>query len=183
VSIDEELQILEVKLKQLRLDYEHYFLGTRPREPIAARREVDKKFVVLANNPIQNTAARFRFNSLNSRYQAFKRKWGATLREIEAGTYKRHVFKAELHERAPKREQPARAAAPGGGVDALFDAYLEAARACGQSVAGLSKQRLANVVAKQESQLRERTGCEKVKFRVVVQGGKVKLKAGVVRSG
>jgi len=180
VSIDEELKILDVRLKQLRLDYEHYFLGTRPREPIAARREVEKKFVVLSNNPIQNTAARFRFNSLNSRYQAFKRKWNATLREIEAGTYRRHVFKAKLHDRQA-RPSASPATPPGPSNDALFDAYVEAAASCGQNVAGLSRERLAAVVAKQESQIRERVGCEKVSFRVVVQDGKVKLKASTAR--
>ena len=37
----------------------------------------------------QNTALRFKFGSICSRYQAFKRQWNEVLRQIEAGTYAR----------------------------------------------------------------------------------------------
>ncbi len=83
-SIDEELQVLENKTKQLKLEYEQYFLGTRPREPAQLRAEVQKIIFRHSNQPIKNTAARFRFNSMNSRFQAFKRQWDLTLRQIEA---------------------------------------------------------------------------------------------------
>ena len=33
-EIDEELRMLDHRLKQLKLDYEQYFLGSRPREPV-----------------------------------------------------------------------------------------------------------------------------------------------------
>ena len=33
MASDEDLRELDRKVKQLRLDYERYFLGTRPREP------------------------------------------------------------------------------------------------------------------------------------------------------
>ena len=96
VSQEEELKILEVKLNQLKLDYDKYFLGTRPTEPIMPRAEVQKTVIRFSNTRITNTAQRFKFNSLNGRYQAFKRRWDDTLRRIEAGTYQRHVFKADL---------------------------------------------------------------------------------------
>jgi hypothetical protein len=184
VTIDEELQQLEIKIKQLKLDYEHYFLGTRPREPGQLRSDVQKTIFRHTNKPIQNTAARFRFNSINSRFQAFKRQWDLTTRQIEAGTYKRHVFKANLHER--EREQSSvnqtnvgRPAAEQG--TALFEAYRDAALACGQNIKGLTPDKLQAVVAKQEATLRKKLGCDKVDFRVVVEGGKVKLKASAGR--
>ncbi len=37
VSQEEEIKILEIKMQQLKLDYEKYFLGTRPTEPAMAR--------------------------------------------------------------------------------------------------------------------------------------------------
>jgi len=181
VSIDEELQILEIKVKQLKLDYEQYFLGSRPREPGQLRADVQKQIIRHSNQPIQNTAARFRFNSINSRFQAFKRQWDVTIRQIEAGTYKRHVFKADLRdaERAKNAERrlsggPRPAAESG---DALFESYRDAALACGQNVKGLTPEKLQSVVAKQEAALRKKLGCEKVDIRVVVEKGKVKLKA------
>jgi hypothetical protein len=178
VSIDEELTILENKLKTLKREYEQYFLGTRPREPAQLRAEVQKQVLVHTNVPIQNTGARFRFNSINSRYQAFKRQWDNILRQIEAGTYKRHVFKANLRDR---NRAPAGTGAadkpPAEQGEGLFESYRDAAMACCQNVKGLTPAKLEAVIEKQSAALRQKLGCEKVDFRVVVEGGKVKLKA------
>jgi hypothetical protein len=186
-EIDEELTILDTKIKQLKLDYEQYFTGTRPREPAQLRGDVQKTILRYLNQPIQNTAGRFRFNSINSRYQAFKRQWDAILRQIDAGTYKRHVFKARLHERERGVQDPAattegRAARSPETRDSLFESYRDAALACGQSVSGLTPAKLQAVVQKQEAALKQKLGCEKVSFRVVVEDGKVKLKASPTRA-
>lgn len=196
LSQDEELKLLEIKLNQLKLDYEKYFIGNRPTEPAQLRSDVQKTIIKFANTRITNSALRFKFNSLNGRYQAFKRQWDGVLRQIEAGTYKRHVFKANLHDRerglAPgEGEQAIQAtAAPGkakgaaGGSEAarpagtdLFETYRSAMQSAGQDTSGLSRAKLAAVLAKQEAELKKKLGCEKVSFKVVVQDGKVKLKA------
>jgi hypothetical protein len=182
-NLEEDLTILENKVKQLKLDYEQYFSGTRPREPQLLRGEVQKTIVRYMANPIKNTAGRFRFNSINSRFQAFKRQWDSILRQIDAGTYKRHVFKADLHERERGlgvAESGKHGAAGGGGSASgadLFEAYRDARLACGESVKGLTPKKLQDVIAKQEKAVRAKLGCEKVNFRVVVESGKVKLKA------
>jgi len=178
LAIDEDLRILEAKVKALKLEYEQYFLGTRPREPRITRQEVQKLVHFYSNTPIQNTAHRFKFSGINSRFQAFKRQWDQTLREIEAGTYRRHVFKADLKDRqAGKRERTRRTQPPGIAGNDLFEAYRDAALACGQSVSGLTPEKLQAVVAKQTEALRDKLGCDKVNFRVAVESGKVKLKA------
>lgn len=208
---DEELKLLEIKLNQLKLDYEKYFIGTRPTEPAQLRSDIQKSIIKWSNTRITNSALRFKFNSLNGRYQAFKRQWDGVLRQIEAGTYKRHVFKANLHDRerglAPAASEPAAQAAPTGatadaatiagspagrgklagaanagdtarsrGTD-LFETYRAAMQSAGQDTSGLSRAKLTAVLAKQEAELKKKLGCEKVSFKVVVQDGKVKLKA------
>lgn len=180
-SQEEELKILEVRLNQLKLDYDKYFLGTRPTEPVMPRAEVQKTIIRFSNTRITNTALRFKFNSLNGRYQAFKRQWDATLRQIEAGTYKRHVFKADLRDRergvAPDAKNT-RGSAGGGGQDSdIFETYRDAMMATGQDASGLTRAKLQKAISKQESALKKKFGCEKVDFKVVVQGGKVRLKA------
>lgn len=187
-TLDEDLRILDKKLQQLKLDYDQYFLGSRPREPVMARQEIQKQVNVLQQTPMQNTALRFRFNSICSRFMSYKRQWEQVLRQIEAGTYQRHVFKANLRDRsragaAERRQEAARNAASGGGSagERLYAAYVEAARSCGQDVAAIDRKKLAAAVKKQESAIRERYGCERVKFKVVVQQGKVKLKASPVK--
>jgi hypothetical protein len=178
---EEELKMLEIRLTQLKLEYEKYFLGTRPTEPAQARSEIQKMVIKWSNTRITNTALRFKFNSLNGRYQAFKRQWDNILRQIEAGTYKRHIFKANLHDRergigseAPKR---AGAAPAGGGQPDLFETYRDAMLATGHSGKGLTPEKLQAALAKQEAVIKQKLGCDKVDFKVVVSDGKVKLKA------
>ena len=44
-TADEELKMLEIKLNQLKLDYEKYFLGSRTTEPAQLRSEVQKTVI------------------------------------------------------------------------------------------------------------------------------------------
>jgi hypothetical protein len=180
-SQEEEMKVLEIRLNQLKLDYDKYFLGTRPTEPVMPRAEVQKTIIRFSNTRIPNTALRFKFNSLNGRYQAFKRRWDTTLRQIEAGTYKRHVFKADLHDRerelTPDSKPPGGGAARSGQDDDIFETYRDAMMATGQDASGLTRAKLQKAISKQEAALKKKFGCQKVDFKVVVQDGKVRLKA------
>ena len=187
MPIEEDLQILEIKIKQLKLEYEQYFIGSRKRPPAQLRSEVAKLVIIYSSQSIKNTAARFKFNSLNSRFQAFKRQWDNVLRQIDNGTYERHRFKADLNQRARQEEAPAgpaarRGRARSGGGDGLFDDYVKALRSCGQAATNITPEKLASVVKKQEAALQKRYGVSKVSFRVVVEDGKAKLKASPVRN-
>ncbi|HEX5066274.1 MAG TPA: MXAN_5187 C-terminal domain-containing protein [Myxococcota bacterium] len=178
-SLDEEIEVLDRKLGQLKREYDQYFLGARPREPILLKGEVYKKVAFLSQQPIQNTALRFRFGTICSRYQSMRRQWEEILRKMEAGTYERHKFKADLHERVREKDGDTLATAAGAPAsDDLFDAYVEARRACGQSVKGLTREKLEKVLDKQREGLRDRFGDKaKFRFRVVVESGQVRLKA------
>jgi len=187
-EIADELVVLDTKLKQLKFEYEQYFMGSRPREPVLLRGDVQKIVAKYSNTGIQNTALRFKFNNLCSRLFAMRRHWDETVRKIEAGTYERHVFKAKLHERERGVAAPADALpteAPSnetteGGSD-LFEAYRKAKSSCGEEVASLSREKLDQILAKQRDAIRARTGCADVRFRVVVEDGKAKLKATPVK--
>jgi hypothetical protein len=177
VPLEEDFKILENKLLQLKVDYDQYFLGSRPREPAMLRGEVQKLIAMYSNQAIQNTALRFKFGSICSRFQAYKRQWNEVLRQIEQGTYSRHRFKADLHERQRLAAREQDAAPPVAQDAALFHAYVEACRRCGQDVKGLTPAKLEGVIEKQREQLRERYGDAPITFRVAIEDGKAKLKA------
>ena len=186
-DIEEDLMLLDARLKQLRLEYEQYFMGGRKREPQLLRGEVQKIISYYANVPIRNTGHRFKFNNLRARFFSFRRHWDDTLRKIEDGRYDKHRFQAELHDRerrlaadAPKTPQPA-APGPEGELDQLFRAWVDAREATGQGSAGLSRARLAEQLEQQSATLRQRFGVAEVRFRVVVEDGRAKLKATPVR--
>lgn len=186
---EEDLQLLDIKLKQARTEYEQYFLGVRKREPQQLRSEVQKMVSHYSNVSLKNTGLRFKFNNLRARFFSFKRHWELTCRKIEEGRYERDVFKANLHERnreaggGPRRgADRAQENAKGAAEPELFDNYLEARMACGQSTNGITRDKLTKMLRDQEAAIRKKTGCNGVRFRVAVENGKTKLKATPVRS-
>lgn len=188
-DIEEDLVLLDNRLKQLRLEYEQYFLGVRKREPQLVRGEVQKIVAFYANVPIRNTGHRFKFNNLRARFFAFKRHWDETQRRIEDGTYERHRFQADLHEReraaksAPRGSETPSAPPPPSDLDQLFAAWIDARAATGQPTAGLTREKLEAQLEQQARSIRERFGAEEVRFRVVVEDGRAKLKASAIGTG
>jgi hypothetical protein len=183
-SIDEELRMLEFKLAQVKRDYDQYFLGNRPREPVQLRGEINKTVIELTSTAIKNTASRFKFTSICSRYQAYRRQWDETLRKIEAGTYERHRFKAKLHEQGAEASPADAPAAPARSAEGdLFDTYVEARRTCGESIKGLTRDKLDGILAQQRDALRAKFGeSAEFRFRVQIEGGKARLKASRVKA-
>jgi hypothetical protein len=145
-----------------------------PRPPGPLRGEVQKLFAYYSNVPIPRTSLRFRFNTLQARFFSFRRQWEATLRKIEEGTYERHLFKAKLHE-GERRASAPRPGKPAAGD--LFQDYVEARRNCGQDTGGFDRRKLDEVLEAQRHKIREQHGCRDVRFRVVVEEGRAKLKA------
>ena len=182
-AIDEELRMLEFKLAQLKRDYDQYFLGARPREPVQLRGEVNKTVVELTNTAIKNTASRFKFSSICSRFQAFRRQWDEILRKIEAGTYERHRFKARIHEHGGADADGAAPQGETAPANDLYQTYIDARTKCGENVKGLSREKLDGILAKQRAQLADKFGKDaQFRFRVEIEGGKARLKATRVKA-
>jgi hypothetical protein len=95
LDIEFEIEELETRLDRLRSLYEQYFLGIERIEPTVARKDVDRRFWMLRREKIRNTARRYKLQVLIQRYNTFQQYWHRICREIEAGTYTRHLIKAE----------------------------------------------------------------------------------------
>ena len=181
------LDSLEVNLKRLRIEYEQFFLGQMKREPQNLRGKVQKTITKLLNEPPRNSRQKFRFNTLNSRFQVYRQLWGRTMREMELGTYRRDQFKAKIRSAAPA-ESPQEAAAkpkasdkPPTSIDQLHKAINAACKKTGEASAMISKPDLDRMVRKQIETIRAKHGDVKVKFRVVIENDKAKLKASVAK--
>lgn len=94
-QFDNEVNQLEVNLDRLRALYEQYFLGIERIEPAVARKTVDRQFWELKRVTLRNTARRFRFQTLVQRYNTLQQHWMKVCRQIENGTYARHVKRAK----------------------------------------------------------------------------------------
>jgi hypothetical protein len=94
-ELEVALEELESRLERLRALYEQYFMGIERIEPQIPRKDVDRRIYVLRREKIRNTAKRFKLQTIISRYNTFQQYWQRICREIEQGTYKRHLIKAE----------------------------------------------------------------------------------------
>ena len=123
-EIDGALQELEARLERLRSLYEQYFIGIEKLEPSIPRQDVDRRIYALRKTQIRNTAKRFKLQNIIQRYNTFQQYWLRICREIENGTYHRHVARAQsrfgdvpltaaarrrarLQERSPDEQQEA----------------------------------------------------------------------------
>src|SRR5579859_7465459 len=86
---------LEIAVDRLRSFYEQYFVGIEKLEPAVPRKDVDRKIHALRKEQIRNTALRFRFQMVLQRYNTYQTHWQRVCREIENGTYRRHVVRAQ----------------------------------------------------------------------------------------
>ncbi len=180
-DLEADLESFEIKLKQLKREYEAYFVGTRPRPPQMLRDEVQRTVSFWSGTPIVNTALRFKFNTLCARFFAQRGQWEKNMRQIEDGTYQPHLFKAKLRVGTAKTAPPKATKAPRKkSDDELFSAYQEARSACGDSKT-VTRENFQAALRKQARSLREKHGCDEIRFRVVVEKGKARLKATPVR--
>ncbi len=109
---------LEHRLERLRSLYEQYFLGIEKIEPTVARKDVDRRIYALRKIQIRNTARKFKLQTLIQRYNTFQQYWIRICREIENGTYRRQMLRAERRLRDdPKSVERRRLAADGKPAD------------------------------------------------------------------
>jgi hypothetical protein len=95
-SAEQEILIgeLELRIDRLRSLYEQYFMGIERLEPSVPRKDVERRVQILRKEQIRNSGMRFRFQMLLQKYNTYQTYWQRICREMEAGTYKRHVVRA-----------------------------------------------------------------------------------------
>jgi len=187
-DIDELLSELDASLKRLRMEYEQFFMGSMKREPQILRGKVQKTIIKMVNEPPRNSRQKFRFNTLNSRFQVYRQLWGRTMREMEQGTHKRDKFRASMRSASAGESEtsgPASSRAPdgakGGAIGKLHQALVDAANKSGNPSAKVSREDLDGMIRKQIRAIRAKHGDVKVKFKVVVEGDKTRLKASIAK--
>ena len=180
-DLDREIDRLESELKRLEAEYNMFFAGRAPRPPWELRGRVDVLVKKLDRQRIQNTAQRFRFITLQSRFMTFVDLWDRGQRAREEGrsggivraaqgerqpkpTDMRVLYVAALHNPSDDRQK----------LDDLYESVSAARRDTGSPPVPFD--RFAALVKQQISKL-QAGGGEEVAFRVAVQDGKVTFTA------
>jgi hypothetical protein len=94
-EIDQAVAELEINLERLSALYNQYFIGIEKTEPTIPRNNVDRKIRMLRKLRINNTALRFRLQTQIQKYNTQTTYWRRVCKQIEEGTYQRHVMRAK----------------------------------------------------------------------------------------
>ena len=181
-DLDRELELLEAELKRLEAEYNMFFAGRLPRPPWETRGRVTAMVRRLDNAHIPNTGGRFRFSTLQTRYQTFIDLWDRGLKAREEGRPGPFANLKPPSEEKPKRpidrilhvttfNDPLRQ------MDKLQDLYeslAEARREVGEDAIPFHK--FADLIKTQVTAFKSK-GTPEVAFRVAVKHGKVAFTA------
>jgi hypothetical protein len=183
LDVDHELTTLEGELKRLEAEYNMFFAGRLPRPPWETRGRVDAMVKRLDRTHISNTGERFRFNTIQTRFQTFVDLWERGLRAREEG----RPGPFALPQRTAEPEKPQRPedrilhvttfSDPLKQMDKLHDLYdsvAEARRQAGEEPVPFHK--FADLIKTQVAGLKEK-GSPEVAFRVAMKDGKVNFTA------
>ncbi|MCP4606088.1 MAG: hypothetical protein GY847_37185 [Proteobacteria bacterium] len=104
-EIDAAISELETSLERLHSLYNQYFTGIEKLEPTVPRKAVDRKIYILKREQIRNTAQRFRLQTQIQKYNTQSTYWRRVCRQIEEGTYQRHIMLAKHRQEAKRQKE------------------------------------------------------------------------------
>jgi len=84
-ELEADLGRLESGIRQLKIQYDMFFAGSVPRQPLELRSELERIIRRHSVTPIRRYASRFHFNALVSRFNSLSELWAKTLRGLEEG--------------------------------------------------------------------------------------------------
>ena len=182
MSIDDMLARLEDDVRKLKVEFDIYFNGAAKRPPYDTKGRVETMIKRLADERTFNYAQRYHYNSIVARYTSFRDLWRRTIQEREEG---RGLAASVGHARTRKEEPHARHAsfvcADARGdvptVKGLYDALVRAKVQCGESVDDFSFAQFHRMIAAKTDALKEKLGCERVRYSVYQEDGRVSFKA------
>lgn len=184
------LDEVEQKMFLLKINYEKYFSGLERVEPLREREELRRSMRDLLDLQIRNSVQRFRYQTLKARFQSLELYWQRNLTLMERGIHPKMRFKADLKEKVREsepetlsadqievlQERQERQEREERAYKLVYEKYVEARKQCGQST-DLSFDAVRDALKKQVRTIKSTYNCESVKFRIVVEDGKAKVKA------
>jgi hypothetical protein len=185
--VDDQLARLEDDIRKLKVEFDIFFNGAARRPPYDTKNRVETAVKRLADERSLTYSQRFRYNSLVARYVSMRDHWRRSVQEREEGRGARPTALAKLaagddERRAADMSRRATfvcsdAGAEAGAVRELYAALVEAKRSCGESAEDISFAHFHRMIAARTVALKERLGCESVRYSVYLEDGRVSFKA------
>jgi hypothetical protein len=197
MALQEDLDHLDVAIRQLQVKWDLFFNGQEKKPPLEAQSQVEALIRRYANTEIRNNGERFRYQSLTARFTTFNELWQKKLRAREEGkAFGVHGLRAErLPPPAPAPPPPSSRAAAGAAtgevrvsdpsrdaaaVRELYERFVAEKRRAGEKTAPAFES-FRELIGRQTEKIRAEKGAAAVDFRLETRGGKVSLKARIVK--
>jgi len=179
---DEQLTRLEDDIRRLRIEFDIFFNGAAKRPPYDTKNRVETIIKRLGDDRALTFAQRYRYNSLASRYNAFRDLWRRTMQGREEGRDAASAARASVKEEVANITETASFVCLDAHkeVDVVKDLYqslIDAKQRCGEPTEDFSFPRFHRLIASKADGLKERLGCDRVLFSVTIEGGHVSFKA------
>jgi hypothetical protein len=181
-TVEEQLAHLEEDLRRLKIEFDIYFNGGAKRPPYDTKNRVETLIKRLGDDRTLNFAQRYHYNSLAARYHSFREMWRRTIQGREEGRDSASAARAQMHAEHSRIEDPSIFVCDDAHKDVqtvrhIFEALVEAKRKCGEPTEDLSFPRFHHLIATKTDKLKENLGCDRVRFSIDVQDGRVSFKA------
>ena len=181
-TIDYQLSRLEEDIRRLKIEFDTFFNGASKRPPYDTKGRVDTTIKRIGDDRTLTFAQRYRYNSLGSRYNAFRDLWRRTMQGREEGRDPGAAARATAKQQAAAEFKRADFTCRDAHKDVelvknIYGALIDAKKVCGEPVEDFSFPRFHRLIASQADGLKERLGCARVSFSIDVEGGHVSFKA------
>lgn len=192
IKQDDELDKLEEDVRRLKNKYDQFFTGIIKTPPAFERHQVEAYIHEMNKQKMRDNTRRFRFTTIQSRYNQYREMWGRKMREREEGPLDFRRRQAAMTADPPAPPPPSEARrgtsstpdpyvrmTPGANGDQIRKLYDEIERENHKlgKPSNVTIDQLAAMVQKQTDSIREKYHVNTVAFRVETVDGKVKLKA------
>ena len=181
-TLDEQLKRLEEDIRRLKIEFDIYFNGASKRPPYDTKSRVETLIKRIADDRTLTFAQRYFYNSLVARFTSFRELWRRTMQGREEGREVTSAHRPVKRAEAKQPEQRSNFVCADAHKDVetvrnLYDALVDAKAKCGQPTDDISFPRFHHLIATKTDKLKEHLGCERVRFSVSVEDGRVSFKA------
>ncbi len=181
---DQDLNEIQLGMKELEIRYEQYFAGVEKREPQRDRVALAKRIRHFKNRPIFQTDIKFRYQGLASRFYSYSQYWDRILRLMDEGKYHRHLSNKPTATKLPELAKPQMAettTAPADEAGRLLLALTDARKKCGLHGRAPSHEKVDQFLAAQKQKVQQKFGDRPFEFIVDSSSGKPQIKVRLIK--
>lgn len=104
-TLDEQLSDLEDDIRKLKIEFDIYFNGGKPRPPYDTKNRVETLIKRLYEDRSMRFQTRFRYNQIVSRFTAFRQMWQRAIQDREEGRDLRAQYLANFRDAEEQRRE------------------------------------------------------------------------------